>query len=731
MNVASLNSISIENADFAVEALGPKRARPLLKIAHGSLSIEIAVCGDGLWTSFRRSDDGGLALRTPLLSCEVQVRSVDARDGEAARIECQSSLGKHEIVLVCDPGPEEMFRLTVSFAPDRPLHVPYMPRDVVPFDHQGRPDRTSGNVEAKQRRLNTGLLYFSCDKPALGKVLYVQNLTALNGYFLATETIPENAVGGVWPELGFLPPTHPEDPAKALPAGDRIVSYDTILSIRAHRKDGESESAWQFLDMLGSIYRWLDKPEAPFRDWVGRAQRTLADLSKSPKARLRHYGNLYFHPYTDAEYPDIMVQLSLLSAIHDWGMWSGRKHRLEAQVVRGLARFYDRGLGALRRYLPSVGDDKDADAVDSWYLYHPLLNLANLALGGDEKARELFLKSVDYGIRSAQHFKYKWPIQYKIDTFEVITAVAADDRGQTDVGGVYAWVMLQGYELTGEQRFIDEAKAAIAAARGMRFHLNYQANLTAWGAAACIRLWRITNDMTYLTQSYVYLASFFHNCQIWESDIGNASLYSNFLGATCLQDAPYMAIYECFDSFAAFERYLDLGGPDLIPSAKLLVGDYCRFALSRAWNYYPDTLPPEALATECRNGHIDRALSFPVEDLYPDGQPAGQVGQEIYGSGAAMVFATRAFHAFPDMPFLIHCDHFIRAPQRITDTIISFSLDGAPGANAHIRIVRNKGRLPKVMLHLAEGEEVKPASTSPKLIEFEVPALSAVSLSWE
>ena len=39
--------------------------------------------------------------------------------------------------------------------------------------------------------------------------------------------------------------------------------------------------------------------------------------------------------------------------------------------------------------------------------------------------------------------------------------------------------------------------------------INYQANLTAWGAAACMRLWRITDRDVYRDQSYVYLASFF------------------------------------------------------------------------------------------------------------------------------------------------------------------------------------------------------------------------------
>jgi hypothetical protein len=64
-----------------------------------------------------------------------------------------------------------------------------------------------------------------------------------------------------------------------------------------------------------------------------------------------------------------------------------------------------------------------------------------------------------------------------------------------------------------------EARTAIDIAKGMKFDLNYQANLTAWGAAACMRLWRITDEVIHRDQSYVYLASFFHNCEIWESQI--------------------------------------------------------------------------------------------------------------------------------------------------------------------------------------------------------------------
>ena len=136
-------------------------------------------------------------------------------------------------------------------------------------------------------------------------------------------------------------------------------------------------------------------------------------------------------------------------------------------------------------------------------------------------------------MKAAQHFDYQWPVQYDVTDFSVIERDApADGRGQTDVGGVYAWVMLQAFELTDDKRFLDEARAAIDAAMGLRFNVNYQANLTAWGAAACMRLWRITNQDVYREQSYVYLASFLHNAVIWQSRLDHAVHYETFMAVS-------------------------------------------------------------------------------------------------------------------------------------------------------------------------------------------------------
>jgi len=573
------------------------------------------------------------------------------------------------------------------------------------------------------------------DEPAFGHVLYFQSFSSLNPYFRTTKTTPLGAVGGEWLELGYLPPTPPQSgtpPVHPLPAGEEVMLSDVILVLRDCGAETEVEKARQFLQMLGEAYRALELPRICYRDWVERAGRTLKDLQRAPEATCRHYDHVYIRPYTAAEYPDSMVQITLLASMHDYGTWTGEPIELVDELARGMGKFYDPELRTIRRYLPNVGEDKDANAVDAWYLYHPLRNLAQLALKGEEWARDLFLKSIDYGIKAAHHFDYKWPIQYDVRDFSVLTATRGDEQhGQTDVGGFYAYVMLQAFELTGEARYLNEARAAIDAAKGTRFELEYQANLTAWGAAACMRLWRITNDESYRQQSLVYLASLFHNCEIWESEIEAAEHYSNFMGATALHDSPYMAMYECFDSFAALEQFLRNSGPELDPAIRMLVCEYCKYVLHRGWYYYPDALPPELIATENRNGHVDRKLSLPVEDLYADGSQPGQVGQEVYGAGAAFVLASRAFHHVEDAPFRLYCNYFLLAMERTGERALSIQLTGTEGCVALFALVRNgRAELTDCRLVTGGGDPIRPSLIEDDRIEFHVPADARLVLTW-
>jgi hypothetical protein len=710
--------------------------KTVAKLELGALEVEIG-CGDNaLWALIRRPRHGGLALRAAHVpgGCR-NLQQLRSEDGQGVGLKFNSAIGRHEVRVTLPEEEVPVLRVTSTLTPDAPLLVPFLPRDLYPLDEDDDPTGACGTVEAAQRGLNAGLSFFRIEEPDFGTALYFQNLTTLNPYFTATHTKPDAAVGGEWPEIGYLPPTPPQSgtpPINPLPAGEPVTMSDTLIALHEDANGDEQAMARRYLALLGAVYRLIDRPPTHYHDWIERAERTLRDLDQSSKATINHYGHRYIHPYTATEYPDVMVQVSVLAAIRDYEAWTGEPIALKDDFVAGLGKFYDGELKTLRRYLPNVGDDKDKDAVDSWYLYHPLLNLGRLALDGDKRAKQLFRKSIDYGIKAAHHFRYRWPIQYKVTDFSVIQEARNDDGlGQTDVGGIYAYVMLQAFDLTDDKKYLDEARAAIDATAGMRFELNYQANLTAWGAAACMRLWRITDDETYLRQSYVYVASFFHNVAVWQSSIDNAAHYSNFLGVSALHDGPYMAVYECFDSYAAFERYLKDSGPDLDPAIRMLVTEYCRYAVDRAWFFYPDSLPEDAIAKQVRNGHIDRALSFPVEDLYVGGQPAGQVGQEIYGCGAAFVFASRAYHDVSDAPFRMFCDHFVVASERPAKRSFSFQLGGTAGCTAKLCLIRKKrARLPGFTVRTLSGDELPPEREGADRIEYEVGAGDRITITW-
>ena len=728
--------------DFAVtptvvelrELLLSESMRPVAELEGPGHTAQIMLGGGSLWAVIRRPGLGGVALRMAQFLGDDPAVRVTAREKRKIAIELESPIGLQTVDFDIAANELTHYHVENRLTPLRDVTLRFAGRDLFPLDAQDDIIGAAGKVDAVQRGLNVGLTYFQLLEPAFGSVLYLQDLTRLNPYFKATGTVPDAAVGGEWPELGYLPPfaRSDGDPPQPLPAGQEVMLSCATLVVRDYAARDENQSALQFLQMLAQAYRRIEHPTVEFRNWVERAERTIRDLESSPKATIRHYDHLYVHPYTASEYPDAMVQMATIAPLADYAAWCGKPLPLLEELSAGLDKFYDRRRKTMRRYLPNVGKDKDKYAVDSWYLYHPLLNLGRLALDGHARARRLFLGSLPFAIKAAQHFEYHWPIQYDIRDFSLITAARNDDGlGQTDVGGIYAYVMLQAHALTEDPVYLEEAKAAFQAARGMRFDLNYQANLTAWGAAAALRLWRITNDLSYLEQCYVYLASFFHNCEIWESDLGHAEHYKMFMGATCLHDAPYMAVYECYDSYAAFEQLLKDSGPDFDPAAEILVNEYCRYATDRAWFFYPDALPPEMLCEEPRNGHIDRTLSFPLEDLSGDGQIAGQVGQEIYGAGAAFVFASRTSHRVSDAPFFIYCDHFMLASDRSADHTVSFKLSGTAESTALLCLVRTgREKLPEVELFTEAGERQVPTQQLEDRLEFLVPANAWLTLRW-
>ncbi len=262
---------------------------PLADFAVRELTIRLHRTATSVFVIVRREGSaGGLAVGAAFVPTAFACALLSPEKGEVARLRLTSAMGEHIIICLADRLAVERLRIATRFTPARPMVMPPAPRDLYPFGAGDDPLRVQGVVEASQRGLNTGLLYFRIDAPGFGNALYIQNFTASNDYFRATGTVPRDAVAGSWPELGYMLPI-PEadaDPAEvALPAGESVTLSDTILVFRHHAPPHERESARQFVQMLGSAYDLLGPPPVAYRDWVDRAERTARDLDEAPTLR--------------------------------------------------------------------------------------------------------------------------------------------------------------------------------------------------------------------------------------------------------------------------------------------------------------------------------------------------------------------------------------------------------------------------------------------------------------
>ncbi|MFD2147057.1 hypothetical protein [Mucilaginibacter antarcticus] len=365
--------------------------------------------------------------------------------------------------------------------------------------HRLREKETAGEIHISQTGTRSGLLYGSFEKYGEGSFLYFQNLSALSDYNTDTETSAADVVGGTWPEMGLsLPPTSD----KPIKQGKTYVVSDTFVAFSNKTPADQFEIAKGFLEALGNIYLLLPRSESPYQNYLEVLPKALHDLQTNKGCWSHRSGHPYLNAYLcDYETPpEVMVQLAVLLPLEDYMRWSGETCTIAQEIKDGLEAFYDEKLGTIMRWLPSEEDRLDESeeqkvplVMDSWYLHHPLLNLARLASFGDKLAKKLLLNSVDYAIKVAHHFNYVWPVFYKMDTLEVVKAETQPGKGgEKDVAGFYAHVMLQVWELTKEKKYFNEAEKAAQSMVQHGFSVLYQANNTMFAAKAIILLYTET-----------------------------------------------------------------------------------------------------------------------------------------------------------------------------------------------------------------------------------------------
>jgi hypothetical protein len=729
--------------------LGAGRPAASWTFALQNFEFEIVEGEQSLWILTRFPTGGEVALRAaycPYNHITInEMRIID--DGvensptKGVEILLSSVTGEYRVKLEFLRADRALIRCTTVLTPAASLFIPYFPRDIVPLGTSDNLIDPEGTIYTKQVGPRTGMVYFNLSKPRAGTVLYFQNLTALNEYAEQTKTSLQEVVGGNWPELGLSLPPAIEEP---LEAEKEIVISDAYILFNPSIPRDDLQMSRQFLDSLAQIYLALPRMETQYRDWPDIVKKSLRDLSGSEKCWSTIRNNKYLNAYvgdTDTP-PESMVQLSVLLPILEYADWNRKEIPIARDLLATLPKFFDQDAKIYGRWLVSQAhkldgteDHKSPRVMDSWYLFHSLLNLSRLALRGDETAKKLFLDSMDYAIEAAHKFKYQFPIFFNLDTMEVIKAESEEGQGgESDVAGQYAHVMMQAWDLTKEHRYLEEAKKAAKSIQGLGFNLMYQANSTIFASGAMLRLWRETGDELFLNLSYLTLANVFNNMWLWECNYGYAKDYSTFFALFPLKNAPYTAVYEEIEAIAAFHEYLsylDADGPEWL---RILIPEFIRVLLYKGGFYYPPLLPEKMISQEPRTGEIDKKLWIPLEDIHDGWEQAGQVGQEIYGSGLPFGLVPRHYHRVNEGGFMIFVDYPALNYRNGEEGMLSFDIFGDPRLSCRMRIMpMGKKSLPQVEVEAEfEGRKTFPRSvqTEEGHLEFEVPGGHCVNVKW-
>ena len=720
-----------------------KEANILLSKEASGYTFELCNAGDSIWITATWPNRNTMGFRAAfgLNSCFEVTNLLD--DGETIVIQLGTRIGKYEIRLQFPDAQMPIFHYTTTFTPDIPLLIPFWPRDITPLTAKGSVENTSGKIYAHQVGARSGLLFATATRPKAGSVFYFQNLTALCHYCSATETSLAETVGGSWPEIGFQLPVTDSNP---LPAKENYTISDAYVLLSEENPESDIEITQQFLNHLATIYAHLPKPQTKYHDWQHIGSKAISDLCDNKGCWTQSQGIPYLNAYVaDYQTPaELMVQLAVLLPVTEYLKWSGDKHKISNLLNSGLEAFYDNKLKTMMRWLPSLVDDLDKSEeqkrdriMDSWYLHHPLMNLARLALDGDKIAEKLLLDSIGYAIKVAHHFKYEWPVFYKMDTLEVNKKeIAPGEGGETDVPGSYAHLMLLVWKLTGDRKFLREAQRAVRNLAGLGLNIFYQANNTAFSAAALLELYKETNDEQYLNLSYCCLAGIFKNVHLWECNYGHAKDYSTYFAVYPLNDAPYSAAYEELEVYAALSHYLQVAeGIEILPSVKLLLSEFVRYTLNRLAYYYPPLLPEALFSDEVKTGELNKDLWIPIEDLQDGWKKSGEVGQEVYGAGLPFAIIPRQYRKIKGERFLVYCDYPISNFKTSAYKSASFKAIGDAAQECRVLIISDsKPKAANFTVTIGSGKKetaITLLKAGERELEYAVPGDSKVIVRWK
>ena len=551
---------------------------------------------------------------------------------------------------------------------------PAGPEPELQFVDRTTGQEASGKLEIYADRASMAAPHLYAYSAALDSTLfYWVDLTALNPFMEAAHYTPSATPRRKGQRLGH---SFSQTDLLNQPQSVTTAVYDSYLYLEPGQPASEDAMFTRYLHNLGDIYDLMAVPDDPLPDWfgayewdgqgipgkgVGIHQLGIRDLANE-KNWVTLDGKRYLRAYVadTRQSAEAISQLDVYTALARYRARFGHAPDYYAELRATIPDFFNPDFGPAGMFQNSgpLAVTGPQGRGDTWYEMGHALKVAELALWdpGDAKLRDLALRSGETWIEFAQAVEYRFPRFYSFDTWK-------GTEREPDAGGGFAYFMLLLYNLTGEDRYVDQARHALRALDGHGFRLAYETHMTALTAAAAARMYQIEPDPLYLHVINRAVANLMRLSWIWECDYGwmqeglehvpddvpwwrRAWRKRTFFGLNPTQQSAVITAKEQYEAWIYLTETLQRTHGALDPTTEKLIAEFVKHTLLTIPGSLPPFLPagaatahPAAYETVTEN---DLSLFIPLEDLRDGWDVSGAIGQEVYGAGMAPAMAALA-----------------------------------------------------------------------------------------
>jgi len=207
-------------------------------------TLDVVFTRSGLWIVLDWGGATSVAFRAAFSPGGLTVKKCSV-EGESLLIDADTRIGRQ----VCEIGisaADRVFDFRTLVLPRSYLTFEAWSRDIVPLTSV---TQREGRLHSAPDDQRAGQLHVSMTDA--GSFLYLQELPSLSALCGATRATLARAVGGEWPEVGFVPPRG----RKALSPGDgpTVLSHAHV-AWKCASPTGPGEVVEQQLAMLAAIY---------------------------------------------------------------------------------------------------------------------------------------------------------------------------------------------------------------------------------------------------------------------------------------------------------------------------------------------------------------------------------------------------------------------------------------------------------------------------------------------